>query len=167
MAARTLHRTAKRAARTPRPPDSPGKEEWSAPRKGRVNRTLTQQQDDYLKALTKYFTVSAALTKAGVPWNALLRWREEDAEFLVREEQARGELADMLEGEAVRRAFRGIKQPVYQGGLLAGYITQYSDQLLTLMLKAVRPDKFRERTELKVTEPIIKVVAGFDPADVL
>jgi hypothetical protein len=121
----------------------------------------------YLEALPNYFTVTAALAKVGAPMSMLMRWREADPEFLVKEKWARDQLADRLEAEAIRRAFKGVKTPVYQGGLLAGYITQYSDQLLTLMLKALRPEKFRERTDVTVTQPIVKVVAGFDPAEVL
>lgn len=121
----------------------------------------------YLEALPKYFTITAALTSAGVSYKVLLNWRESDPEFLMREKNARDELADAIEGEAIRRAFKGVKTPVYQGGLLAGYIQVYSDQLLTLMLKAMRPEKYRERSEVTVTQPIIKVVAGFDPAEVL
>jgi hypothetical protein len=45
-------------------------------------------------------------------------------------------------------------------------VQQYSDQLLTLMLKAMRPEKFRDRAEVSVS-PIIKVVSGFEAADVL
>ena len=141
--------------------------EKSQPYKKRMNRTLNQQQNDYISALQKYFTSSAAAAKAGLHMSVIRRWREEDGEFCVREEDVRNEVADQLEGEAIRRAFKGVRQPVYQGGLLAGYITSYSDQLLTLMLKALRPEKFRERSEVRVTEPIIKVVAGFDPSEVL
>lgn len=126
-----------------------------------------KRQEVYLAALPMYFTQTAALAKAGVKWDSLKRWREQDATFLIREQDARNELADKLEGEAIRRAFKGIKVPVYQGGLLAGHTIQYSDALLTLMLKAMRPEKFRDRSEVSVTQPIVKVVAGFDPAEVL
>lgn len=126
-----------------------------------------QLQAAYLAALPKYFTVTAALAKAGADWARLRRWREMDATFPIREQAARDALADQLEAEAIRRAFKGIRVPVYQGGLLAGHVQQYSDQLLTLMLKAMRPEKYRERSEVSVTQPIVKVVAGFDPAEVL
>lgn len=126
-----------------------------------------KRKEVYLAALPKFFTINAALMKAGTDMKELRRWREEDAAFLVQEQDARDQLADQLEGEAIRRAFKGVKVPVYQGGLLAGHVTQYSDALLTLMLKAMRPEKFRERSEVRVTEPIVKVVAGFDPAEVL
>ena len=124
-------------------------------------------QAAYLEALPKYFTVTAACTKAGISTARLSQWRESDGAFLVKEQHARDALADQLEAEAIRRAFKGVRVPVYQGGLLAGHIQQYSDQLLVLMLKALRPEKFRERSEISVTQPIVKVVAGFDPTQAL
>lgn len=135
----------------------------------RTRGKLTDEdlQDRYLQALPKFFTVSAALTAAGASAKQLRRWREQSGEFMVREQDARNELADKLENEAIRRAFKGIRVPVYQGGLLAGHMTQYSDQLLTLLLKATRPEKYRERSEVSVTQPIVKVLAGFDPAQAL
>jgi hypothetical protein len=120
----------------------------------------------YLRAIPKVFTVSAAIKASGAHHADLPRWRKEDPDFLAREQAARDIVADQMEAEAVRRGMKGVRQPVYQGGLLAGYQTVYSDSLLTLMLKASRPDRFRERSEVQVT-PIIKVVEGFDPAALL
>jgi len=124
-------------------------------------------QARYLEHLPKQFTVTAALLKAGASREQLARWREQDAEFLIREQGARDALADLLEAEAIRRAFKGVRVPVYQGGLLAGHVTQYSDQLLTLLLKALRPEKFKDRQDVTVSQPIVKVLAGFDPVAAL
>lgn len=121
---------------------------------------------DYLKVLPKLVTPALALKAAGATARQLARWREDDAEFIVSERWIREGIADQLEAEAVRRAFRGVRRPVYQGGLLAGYLTEYSDQLLMFCLKAMRPERFRERSEVSVN-PIVKVVSGFDPGDVL
>jgi hypothetical protein len=38
----------------------------------------------------------------------------------------------------------GVDKPVYQGGVLVGYVREYSDQLLVTLLKAHRPEKFRD-----------------------
>jgi hypothetical protein len=121
---------------------------------------------DYLRLMPRFSTPGPALKAAGATPSMLARWREEDAAFLVAERQVREGIADQLEAEAVRRAFRGVRRPVYQGGLLAGYLTEYSDQLLMFVLKAMRPERFRDKSEISVT-PIVKVVAGLDPGDVL
>ena len=57
--------------------------------------------------------------------------------------------ADVLEGEGFRRAVRGWDEPVFYEGRRVGSKRRYSDQLLTLLLKAARPDKFRESVSLE------------------
>ena len=141
----------------------PGKPSWR--RRHRVENDEASKQF-YLDALPKLVTSSLALKAAGATPYQLAVWRESDAAFLVAERYAREAIADQLEAEAVRRAFRGVKRPVYQGGLLAGYLTEYSDQLLMFVLRAMRPERFRERSEVTVT-PIVKTVAGFEAGDVL
>lgn len=128
------------------------------------NRYVGQKR--YLQGLVRVGTASAGIKAAGIDWPTLRRWREVDVEFIVREQAARDQIADKLEQEAIRRAVRGTKKAVYQGGLLAGYVTEFSDQLLVTMLKATRPERFRDRSDITVN-PIMKVVAGLDPAEVL
>lgn len=50
----------------------------------------------------------------------------------------------VLEDEAIRRATQGTKRPIYQGKELVGHVTEYSNTLLIFMLKARRPDVYRE-----------------------
>jgi hypothetical protein len=73
---------------------------------------------------------------------------------------------EVLEAEAWRRAKEGVAEPVFQGGKQVGVVQRYSDQLLMFMLRARAPEKYRDNVTVTVT-PIIKAVAGFDPADVL
>jgi hypothetical protein len=140
---------------------------------GSVKRIVRQKiraeevdKDTYLKLLAKHWTPAVALKACGLHRSRLYQWREEDGAFLAAEQQVREGIADELEAEAVRRAFKGVRKPVYQGGLLAGHVTEYSDPLLVFLLKAMRPDRFREKTEV-VSAPIVKLVAGFDAEQVL
>ena len=123
-------------------------------------------QDAYLAALPKLFTVAASARAAGVSYNVVGRWRIESDSFSERERQAREQCADALESEAVKRAVKGERKPVFQGGSLAGYVTEKSDPLLAMLLKGAKPDKYRDRSEVTL-KPVVKVVAGFDPEDVL
>jgi hypothetical protein len=41
--------------------------------------------------------------------------------------------------EAWRRAVKGCRKPVYQGGQLVGYVREFSDLLLIFLIKAARP----------------------------
>jgi hypothetical protein len=120
----------------------------------------------YLRALPKVFTASLALKAAGASMADLYQWREHDTEFSVQEAHVRELIVDQLESEAVRRAYKGVRKPVYQGGLLAGHVQEYSDALLIFLLKGLKPERYRDQSTVTVT-PIVKVVAGFTPQDVV
>ena len=122
-------------------------------------------QDLYLQAIPRVRTSSGAMRVAGITWRDLARWRTQD-EFNEREQAARDVIADKLEHEAYKRAVNGERKPIYQAGTLVGYQVEKSDPLLAMLLKAAKPEKYRERSEITV-KPIVKVVAGFEPGDVL
>ncbi len=57
---------------------------------------------------------------------------------------------DILEAEAFRRAVEGVEKPVgWYKGEPGGYVREYSDVLLMFQLKALRPEKCRERVDLR------------------
>jgi hypothetical protein len=51
---------------------------------------------------------------------------------------------DALEAEARRRALVGVEEPVFHLGKQVATVRKYSSRLLEILLKAHRPDKFRE-----------------------
>ena len=79
---------------------------------------------------------------------------------------AGAQATEVLEREAWRRARDGTPEPVFQHGKEVGVIQRYSDQLLMFLLRARAPERYRDRVDVSVT-PVIKAVAGFDPAEVL
>lgn len=58
---------------------------------------------------------------------------------------------DALEDEAVRRAHEGVLKPVFQQGKEVGHVREYSDALMVTMLKARRPEKFKDRVASEVS----------------
>ena len=131
----------------------------------KADRTAGQKAR-YLKEVAQIGTMSAGCKAAHVDKGTVLRWRAEDAEFVVEEERARETLIDSMEAEAFRRGVKGVQRPVYQAGALAGYVTEYSDLLLQLLLRANRPDKYREKNDIQVAV-VIKSISGVAPSDVL
>lgn len=110
-------------------------------------------------------TLTAGCKAARVSPNTVYKWREMDDEFVLLERQARNAFADALEIESVRRAWHGTKKPVYQQGNLVGYVQEFSDTLLIFALKAVRPEKYRERFDVTSGgQPIVKAYAAEDLA---
>lgn len=107
-----------------------------------------------------------AAKQLGVSVRTMERARENDKKFGkawadARLEGARSRLSD-LETEAWRRAVKGTKKPVYQGGKKVGTITEYSNTLLMFLIKAearrAGDDSFVERSD--VTQKGDKVEAG-------
>jgi hypothetical protein len=83
-------------------------------------------------------------------------WLARDARFKAQYDDARTDAADALEAEAWRRAHDGVDEPVFYQGAVVGAIRRYSDSLLMLMLRAARPEKYRDRVEHtgKAGEPV-------------
>jgi hypothetical protein len=126
------------------------------------------QKARYLAGYAVDCTLTAGCKAASVSNHTVYQWREMDDDFVMREQELRAELADRLEGEAIRRAYTGYDRPIYQRGLLCGYERVYSDMLLKMMLGALKPEKYRERVDVSGTvEQIVRQVAGFDAAEVL
>ncbi len=68
-------------------------------------------------------------------------------DFAARWDRAMEIACDRLEEEAWRRGHDGWLEPVFYQGEATGAIKRYSDTLLVLLLKAHRPEKYRERFE--------------------
>lgn len=162
-----------------RPPDrrktSPQKATEATPKKAVRSAKTQKWQDAFIAELSKGGNVSSAAAKAGVGRQFPYKVAKEDLEFKARWEEAIETACDTLEAEAWRRAVQGTKKPVFQGKELVGHIQEYSDTLLIVLLKAHRPQKFRERSgsvanfdPTKLTnEQLQRIVAGEDPIQVL
>jgi hypothetical protein len=105
----------------------------------------------FLDALSFDPNVSRAAAGAGIGRQHAYATREKNADFAACWNEAIETAVDEFESETCRRAFGGISRPVYQGGKRVGFVREYSDQLAALMLKAHRPQKYREVVEMTAT----------------
>ncbi len=71
-------------------------------------------------------------------------------DFAVAQEQA----IQVLEREARRRAFEGVEDTVWYNGKAVGTTRKYSDVLLIFLLKAQRPEMYRERLDARFTSKV-------------
>jgi hypothetical protein len=78
---------------------------------------------------------------------------------LVKASERRGEeLRQRLrEDEADRRAVDGTKRPVFYKGQIVGHVTEYSDQMLALTLKAGDPDKYADHRNVKHSGAVLQM----------
>jgi len=102
----------------------------------------------FLKELRRTCNVTIAAYKVGITKRCATDHKKKDAEFSAAWEDAIDEGIDLMEESARERAFDGVKEDVYYQGNPCGKINKFSDGLTTFMLKANRPEKFREHSQV-------------------
>lgn len=107
----------------------------------------------FLKELTRRANVSAAARKAKINRSTAYDWYDADPDFAAAWDEAIEVAVDSLEDEAWRRAATGTLEPVFQKGEKVGAIRRYSDMLMVTLLKAHRPEKFKDRSQNELTGP--------------
>jgi hypothetical protein len=123
----------------------------------------------FFSVLAETANVSRACSAVSIARQTAYNRYEEDKEFAEKWEQAVAVGICALEDEANRRAFEGVDKPVFYQGQRTGQwvdkdgkpteskegavafkpnvIREYSDTLAIFMLKAHKPEKYRERFE--------------------
>lgn len=110
----------------------------------------------FLAHLALTGNVGKSCEAVGIDRGVPNRYRAQDSEFSADWEEALDAAADRLEAEALRRAHDGVDEPVFgslggsSGTGQVGVIRKYSDTLLIFLLKGARPEKFRERQDVKL-----------------
>ncbi len=105
----------------------------------------------YVIALAETGNRTEAAKAAGIsrwtPYDP--QWRDDkalQAALRLADEAA----ADLMESEAYRRAVTGYDEPAgWYKGEAGGMVRRYSDLLLIFLLKGIRPEKFRDRMEIR------------------
>lgn len=106
------------------------------------------KQTAFLAAYAEVGNVTAAARMAKVSRQAHYNWLG-DPEYADKFAAASEEAVDSLEAEARRRAVQGNVEPVFQGGKQVGEIRKFSDTLLIFLLKGARPERYRERYDVR------------------
>ena len=121
-------------------------------------------RETFLAKLAAGYSVKAAVAESAMSRAWFYRERYDDPAFAEAWDEALEEGTDALEDEALRRGRDGVEEPIVTMGKVARdeagnvlTVRRYSDSLLTLLLKARRPEKFKERSavESKVDATIV------------
>jgi hypothetical protein len=107
----------------------------------------------FLEALATGASITAAARAAGVDRRTPYKWRDGHAAFDEAWVSHLEAGTDALEDEARRRAHDGVKRPIYHAGKRVGFVTEHSDQLMMFILRARRPEKYRERQTIEHSGP--------------
>jgi len=112
-----------------------------------ANRTLLtpDKRAAFLEQLFEHGNVTVAARVIGISRSSLYEARERDAAFAAEWDTAIQSYCDLLEYEADRRAMTGVEKPLLYKGAIVAHVQEYSDALLMFRLKALRPEKYRER----------------------
>lgn len=107
-----------------------------------------EKKAKFLKALTQMPNVSRACRLARTSRTTAYNHRNADSAFAAAWDEALDIGIETLEEEAHIRAFKGRSEPVFYQGAKVGQVKRYSDTLAIFLLKAHRPEKYRERHEI-------------------
>lgn len=123
----------------------------------------------FLAAYAECGNITEAARRAGIDRTSHYRWIQEpdyaDA-FRAAEEQA----VEMLEREARRRAIEGLRKkkfdrngnPIIDPETGEQYVEhEYSDTLLIFLLKGARPEKYRDRHEIRANVNVTAKLEDF------
>lgn len=129
----------------------------------------------FLDILGRTGNVSAAARMAGLSRSSAYALRRRDPGFAAAWRDAEEEAVDLLEAEARRRAVEGIEEPLMGGGKLIKdddgqvvTVRKYNDRLLEFLLKAHRPERFRDgaaaEAEVATGLPGLRILVDEDGA---
>jgi hypothetical protein len=116
---------------------------------------LTQKRDwkpQFLAAFEELGLVTEAARRVGISRQAAYLQRHSDPDFAEAWDEIEHNLTERLEREAYRRATEGTERHFYdaRGNLLRTEQT-YSDTLAIFLLKARKPEMYRETTRTEIT----------------
>jgi len=110
-------------------------------------------RETFLEALSKAQPVTVACKMAHWYQPDVYRWRKQDPKFAEEWDAALAEGTGMLEQEGIRRALVGRELPVKDkdGNIIGTQLIPPSDTMLIFMLKARKPEVYRETYRHDIT----------------
>lgn len=105
----------------------------------------------FCEVLADQCVVGKACEAVGISRQTAYDHRTKDKEFAAAWDEALEAGVDRLELEAWRRGVEGVDEPIVYKGVITGTVRRYSDELLILLLRAHRPEKYRETRRVKVS----------------
>jgi hypothetical protein len=105
----------------------------------------------YLAAIAKMPRFGKAARAAGIDAGTGWMWRNDKSDVLFQAafERAYKLGVEAMESEFIRRGFEGYEKPVYHQGKLVGTTREFDTTAGIVMLKAVAPERHRERVAVE------------------
>lgn len=131
-------------------------------------RPARSWRPDFLASLQLCPNIRIACEAAGIHRSTYYDNRKRDPEFEAAVQEALKEGVELLHAVCWQRAVNGVAKPVFQGGLLVGYVVEYSDRMAEMLLRAhgqQAGDTGAQFTEFPVTTN--QTVVTSTPAQIL
>lgn len=109
-----------------------------------------EKQAAFLEALRTSCNVSRSCEIVGISASTAYNLKRDFPSFAEKWHEAIEYAADTLEESARERAL-GVQDAIYHQGVVVGYKTVYSDAMTALLLRAHRPQKFRDNASLEMS----------------
>lgn len=106
-------------------------------------------QKKFITRLCQTGNISAACRKAKITRQGAYQSRDTDELFKAAWDEALIIATEALELEARRRAAIGVLEPVFHQGMQIALVRKYSDTLLIFLLKAHKPDTYRDNSHVE------------------
>lgn len=119
-----------------------------------VTQDLTPKQTRFLRCFEACASVTQAARWAKIQRRTHYDWLDAHEHYRVAFERAEKVAGRTLEDEAVRRAHEGLRKAVRYKGRIVGWESEYSDSLMLALLKGFLPEKYRERSEVKMNAQV-------------
>lgn len=103
--------------------------------------------ETFLSAIMQGSSVTDATNLVGVHITLPYKRRTTDEAFKRAWREAADIGTEFLEQEAARRAYHGTLKPVFHKGEQCGFVREYSDTLMIFLLKARKPEMYRDNVE--------------------
>ena len=97
-------------------------------------------QGRFLREFARTCSVSAACRAAGLARRTVYRWRDADADFRARWENARERAVGRLRDEAMERALVGTQRPVWHDGRIVDHVAEPDSSVLWKLLQALQAE---------------------------
>jgi hypothetical protein len=123
-------------------------------------------QNNFLMRLKKTGNVRSSADKVGMSRSWVYKFKEQDEAFAEKWTDALEDYVATLEAEADRRAVKGNKKKVFYGGKEIGTTQDFSDTLLMFRLKALKPERYRDRSDSKISGDVTVIRKVYAEGDV-
>ncbi len=128
-------------------------EEKYAPVKNLSTKTITNKikHDFIIRMRENGGFPRLAAEEVGISYNRMLTARKNDVMFDLAWREVMEATGEVLENAAFQRAVNGVDEPVFHQGTVVGHVKKYSDNLLTTLLKANKPEKYNtQKSEVSI-----------------